>query len=184
MLPRNMIEAHKAKDKTYAIAIASAAPPKENKNKGLVYEKKKFFINLLTPLRKERETENEETIADLDSDISETIKQIGDFLFHREIPRDAPFIKGFCDEVPQINIWEKTYIPIKLFASQGLIGHIFVQETTYADCFGKKVANYIETIKEYIPLYIRSYSNRTEACFNHEIGGFQLIRFSEEHFQT
>ena len=63
-----------------------------------------------------------------------------------------------------------------------MAGQIIVQEITDADCFGEQIANYIETIKEYLPLYMRSYSIRQEAGFNYEIGGFQLIRFSEEHF--
>ena len=85
MPPRNIIDA----PKTYARAITPATPPKENKEKDLVYEKTRFFINLLIPLRNEREVENEETVGDLDSDIAETLKQTSDFLFHREIPGDA-----------------------------------------------------------------------------------------------
>ena len=61
----------------------------KNKDRDRVYEKKKFFINFLTPLRKERERDNEETIADLDLDIAETLKEMGNLLFHREIPGDA-----------------------------------------------------------------------------------------------
>ena len=106
---------------------------------------------------------------------------MGNLLFYRKIPGDASFIKGFCDEIPQINIWGRTNIPIELFASQWLIGQIFVKETTYPDCFCEKVANYIEAIKEYIPLYVRSYYIGPEAGFNYEIGDFQLIRFSEEY---
>ena len=104
VLPKNIIDPPRAQDKTYASAIAPATPFKENKEKDLVYEKKRFFINIFTPMRKEREVENEETVGDLDSDISKTLKQTSDILFHREIPEDASFIKGFCDEVPQINI--------------------------------------------------------------------------------
>ena len=101
--PRNMIEGPKTQDRTYARATSPIAPPKESKNKDLVYEKNKLFINILNPLRKKREIKNEET-ADLDSGISETFKKIGNCLLHREIPRDASSIKGFCNEIPQINI--------------------------------------------------------------------------------
>ncbi|KAM7518491.1 hypothetical protein LguiB_017453 [Lonicera macranthoides] len=105
---------------------------------------------------------------------------MGNYLFNRTIPGHASFIKGFCEEIPQINIWGETDILIELLTCQGLIGQILVQNTTDANCFDEKVANYIETVKEYLPLYLRSYSIGPEAGFNHEIGGFQLIRFSEE----